>query len=43
MKAVLYYGPQNIKYENTLIKPLAKGEILVKVKAALTCLTDVKT
>lgn len=43
MKAVLYYGPQNIKYEETMIKPLAKGEILVKVGAALTCGTDVKT
>ena len=43
MKAILYYGPQNIKYENTLIKPLADGEILVKVEAALTCGTDVKT
>ena len=43
MKAVLYYGPENIKYENTMIKPLAKGEILVKIGAALTCGTDVKT
>ena len=43
MKAVLYYGPQNIKCEETRIKPLQKGEILVKVKAALTCGTDVKT
>jgi len=43
MKAVLYYGPQNIKYEDTMIKPLEKGEILVKVMAALTCGTDVKT
>ena len=43
MKAVLFYGPQNIKYENTMIKPLAEGEILVKVEAALTCGTDVKT
>ena len=43
MKAILYYGPQNIKYEETTIKPLAEGEILVKVKAALTCGTDVKT
>ena len=43
MKAVLFYGPQNIKYEDTMIKPLAKGEILVKVEAALTCGTDVKT
>ena len=43
MKAVLFYGPQNIKYEETGIKPLEKGEILVKVEAALTCGTDVKT
>lgn len=43
MKAVLYYGPQNIKYEETPIKPLVKGEILVKVDSALTCGTDVKT
>ena len=43
MKAVLFYGPQNIKYEETMIKPLAKGEILVKIGAALTCGTDVKT
>ena len=43
MKAVLYYGPENIKYEETMIKPLDKGEILVKVGAALTCGTDVKT
>ncbi|MBQ4114549.1 alcohol dehydrogenase catalytic domain-containing protein [bacterium] len=43
MKAVLYYGPQDIRYENTMIKPLADGEILVKIKAALTCGTDVKT
>lgn len=43
MKAVLYYGPENIKYEDTMIKPLSEGEILVKVEAALTCGTDVKT
>ena len=44
MRAVLYYGPENIKYdENVSIKPLAKGEILVKIKSALTCGTDVKT
>ena len=43
MKAVLFYGPQDIRYEDTMIKPLADGEILVKVEAALTCGTDVKT
>ena len=43
MKAVLFYGPQDIRYENTMIKPLSDGEILVKVDSALTCGTDVKT
>ena len=43
MKAILFYGPQDIRYENTFIKPLNRGEILVKVEAALTCGTDVKT
>ena len=37
MKAVLFYGPQDIRYEETRIKPLEKGEILVKIQAALTC------
>lgn len=43
MKAVLFYGPQDIRYEETRVKPLQKGEILVKIGAALTCGTDVKT
>ena len=43
MKAVLFYGPQDIRYEDIRIKPLSKGEVLVKVKSALTCGTDVKT
>ena len=43
MKAVLFYAPQDIRYENTMIKPLSEGEILVRVEAALTCGTDVKT
>ena len=43
MKAVLFYGPQNIKYQETEIPPLKKGEILVKIDSALTCGTDVKT
>ena len=43
MKAILYSGPQDIRYEDTMIKHLEKGEILVTIKAALTCGTDVKT
>ena len=43
MKAVRYYAPNDIRYEETKIPELAEGEILVKVEAALTCGTDVKT
>lgn len=43
MKAVLFYGPENIKYEDVRIPPLKKGEVLVKIMSALTCGTDVKT
>ncbi|MBP3820564.1 alcohol dehydrogenase catalytic domain-containing protein [bacterium] len=43
MKAILYYGPQNIKYEEIPIKPPQKGEVVVKIMSALTCGTDVKT
>ncbi len=43
MKAVLFYGPENIKYEDVRLRPLNKGEVLVRIKSALTCGTDVKT
>ena len=43
MKAVRYYAPNDIRYEETKIPELTEGEILVKVEAALTCGTDVKT
>ena len=43
MKAVRYYAPNDIRYEETKIPELNEGEILVKVEAALTCGTDVKT
>lgn len=43
MKAVLYYGPEKIKVEETEIKTAKEGEIVVKVMSALTCGTDVKT
>ena len=35
MKAVLFYGPENIKYEeNVRVKPLEHGEVLVRIKSA---------
>lgn len=43
MKAVRYYKPQDIRWENVAIPALEEGEVLVKVQAALTCGTDVKT
>ncbi len=43
MRAIQYYGPQNIKLENVMVKPPEEGEVVVKVMSALTCGTDVKT
>ena len=43
MKAIQYYGPQDIKFEDVTVKPPQDGEIVVKVMSALTCGTDVKT
>ncbi len=43
MKAVRFYAPENIKYEETEIKPPKAGEVRVKIEAALTCGTDLKT
>lgn len=43
MKAVRFYAPLDIRYEEVKIPELQEGEILVKVEAALTCGTDVKT
>ena len=43
MKAYRYWAPLDIRYEEIDIPQLKKGEVLVKVEAALTCGTDVKT
>ena len=43
MKAIRYYAPKDIRYEDVLIKPPQEGEVVVKIMAALTCGTDVKT
>ena len=43
MKAIQYYGPKDIRFENVMVKPPEEGEVVVKVMAALTCGTDVKT
>jgi L-iditol 2-dehydrogenase len=43
MKAAMYYGIGDVRYEETDVPIIGPGEILVKVGTALTCGTDVKT
>ena len=43
MKAIQFYAPEDIRYEDVPIKEPERGEVLVKIMAALTCGTDVKT
>ncbi len=43
MKAIQYYGIEDIRLEEVSVKPPEAGEVVVKVEAALTCGTDVKT
>ncbi len=43
MKAIRFYAPGDIRYEETELPELKNGEIRVKIKAALTCGTDLKT
>ena len=43
MKAQLFYGPGDIRFEETDIPSTGPGEALVKIKSALTCGSDLKT
>lgn len=43
MKALMYYGPGDVRFEETDIPQHSDDEMLVKVRAALTCGTDLKT
>lgn len=43
MKAQLFYGPQDVRFEETGIPEIGPGEALVKIKSALTCGSDLKT
>lgn len=43
MNAVRFYAPNDIRYEQTEIKPPKSDEVRVKIMAALTCGTDLKT
>lgn len=43
MKSVQYYAPLDIRYEEVEVNDPSEDEVLIKIKAALTCGTDVKT
>lgn len=43
MRAAVYLGPETIELRTVSIPEPATGEILVRVRAATTCGTDVKT
>jgi len=43
MKAQIFYGPGQLRYEDVPIPVPGAGEALVKIEVALTCGTDVKT
>ncbi len=43
MKAVVFYGPGDLRFEEVTLQTLKPGEVLIRVDAALTCGTDVKT
>jgi L-iditol 2-dehydrogenase len=42
MKAVMFYGPGDLRLEQTPIPSAGTGEVVVKIKTALTCGTDFK-
>jgi L-iditol 2-dehydrogenase len=42
MLAAVLYGKENLKVEPVAVPTLDRGDVLVRVKAALTCGTDVK-
>lgn len=42
MKAALWYGPEEVRVEETEIPEPGPGEVLVKIGVALTCGTDFK-
>jgi L-iditol 2-dehydrogenase len=43
MKAMVFHGPGELRFENLPVPTPAAGEIVLRVEAALTCGTDVKT
>src|SRR5262244_3153338 len=42
MTAAVLYGKENLRIETVNVPELGRGDVLVRVRAALTCGTDVK-
>ncbi len=43
MRAQVFHGPGDLRFEEMPVPTPAPGEIVMKIDAALTCGTDVKT
>ncbi len=43
MKAQVFYGPGDVRYENINIPEIRSDEVLARIKSALTCGSDLKT
>jgi L-iditol 2-dehydrogenase len=43
VKAQVYYGPGDLRFEDTPVPEPGPGEVVLRIEAALTCGTDVKT
>ena len=42
MRAAILYGPEDVRLESVPIPPVGPGEVRIRIRAALTCGTDVK-
>jgi L-iditol 2-dehydrogenase len=42
MQAAVLYGKEDVRLESVAVPAIGPGELLVRVRAALTCGTDVK-
>src|SRR5919198_2652291 len=43
MRAQVFHGPGDLRYEEVAVPEPGPGEVLLRIEAALTCGTDVKT
>ena len=43
MRAQVFYGPGDLRYEESPVPEPGPGEVVLRIEAALTCGSDVKT